>query len=152
MKTLKLYIIEALRVNKNTKENYHNYYPKHKDELKVLIDKLIKERGNNADLNDIDTSEITDMSRIFYDSKFNGDISEWDVSKVENMYAMFYKSKFNGDISEWDVSSVKNMAYMFGYSKFNGDISEWDVSSVKDMRSTFDDCPLKKNPPKWCKK
>ena len=34
MKTLKLYINEALRVNKNTKGNYHNYHPKTNDELK----------------------------------------------------------------------------------------------------------------------
>ena len=128
MKTLKLYITEALHVNRNTKIQTYNYHPKTKDELKELIDKLIKERGNNADLNDIDTSEITDMAYLFYYSGFNGDISKWDVSKV------------------------KYMPYMFYNSMFNGDISKWDVSSVKDMHSTFDDCPLEKNLPKWYKK
>ena len=128
MKTLKLYITEALRVNRNTKENYHNYHPKTTDDLRKLVNKLIKERGENADLNDIDTSEITDMEGMFYGSKFKGNISKWDVSKVQNMRNMFYKSKFNGDISKWDVSKVKNITGMF-------------VNS-----------PLEKNPPKWYKK
>ena len=128
MKTLKLYITEALHINKNTNGNYYNYHPKTKSELKDLVKKLIKERGENANLNDIDTSAITDMSYVFYNSKFNGDISEWDVSKVENM------------------------AYMFSSSKFNGDISKWDVSKVTNMDNIFDWSPLKKNPPKWYKK
>ena len=59
--------------------------PKTKDELKKIIEKTIKEQGNKGDLNFIDTSKITDMSELFYNSKFNGDISKWDVSNVENM-------------------------------------------------------------------
>ena len=128
MKTLKLYITEALHVNRNTKTQTYNYRPKTTDDLRKLVNKLIKERGENADLNDIDTSEITNMSYLFYDSKFNGDISKWDVSNVEDMPYMFYDSKFNGDISNWDVSKVKYMTGMF-------------VNS-----------PLEKNPPKWYKK
>ena len=34
MKTLKLYITEALHVNRNTKGDYHNYRPKTNYELK----------------------------------------------------------------------------------------------------------------------
>ena len=149
MKTLKLYITEALHVNRNTKIIEYNYHPKTTNDLKELLNKLIKERGNDANLNDIDVSEITDMSYMFNNSDFNGDVSGWDVSKVTDMYAMFYKSNFDGDISNWDVSKVTNMGYMFTYSKFNGDISNWDVSKVYDMNSIFYDSPLQKNPPKW---
>ena len=78
--------------------------PKNKVELKKIIEETIKEQGNNCDLNFIDTSKITDMSELFYNTKFNGDISKWDVSKVENMENMFCKSNFNGNISKWDVS------------------------------------------------
>ena len=152
MKTLKLYITEMLHINKNTKIIEHNYHPKTKNELQELVKKLTRERGKNPDLNDIDTSEITDMSYVFFNSMFNGDISEWDVSKVKDMSYVFFNSMFNGDISKWDVSNVKDMSYMFCRSKFNGDISKWDVSNVKDMRSTLDDCQLEKNPPKWYKK
>ena len=133
MKTLQNYIIEKILINKNSKIVY-NYYPKTKDELDELLDKLIIERGNDADLNDIDTSEITDMNYMFYKSPFNGDVSKWDVSNVQYMDYMFYNSSFNGDISNWDVSNVEDMHYMFYKSPFNGDISNWDVSNVEDMK------------------
>ena len=154
MKQINKYIQERLHINKDTGNNHYNYHPKTKDELLELINQLIEERGNEADLNDIDTSEITDMSYMFNYSKFNGDISKWDVSNVKNMQEMFYNSKFtgeNGDISKWDVSNVKNMWHMFRYSEFNVDISNWDVSNVKDMSFMFTNTPLEKNPPKWYK-
>ena len=47
---------------------------KNKYELMYIINKTIKEQGNNCDLNFIDTSKITDMSALFADSKFKGDI------------------------------------------------------------------------------
>ena len=126
MKNLKDIILEKLIINKNTKvQQHYNYHPENSNELANLINKLIEERGNNANLNDIDTSEITDMIGVFCDSEFNGDISNWDVSNVEDMFRLFYKSKFNGDISKWDVSNVKTMFKM------------------------FEKCPLEKNPPKW---
>ena len=157
MKSLKTIISERLHINKDIKSYNYNYYPKTKDELKELVNKLIKERGNDANLNDIDTSEITDMSALFFRSTFNGDISEWDVSNVKDMISLFRESKFtgeNGNISNWDVSNVKDMCYMFCGASFtgkNGDLSKWDVSNVKDMECMFYNSPLEKNPPKWYK-
>ena len=136
MKTLQHYITEKILINKNSKIAY-NYHPKTKDELENIIKQKIESEGNECNLNDIDTSNITDMSSLFEDSDFNGDISKWDVSNVKSVWAMFYRSNFNGDISNWDVSNVTSMAYMFFDSKFNGDISKWDVSNVKNMRSMF---------------
>ena len=155
MKQISYYILERLHINKDTgNHNHYNYHPKTRFELKKIVDTLIDKRGNEANLNDIDTSEITDMSKLFYVSSFNGDISEWDVSKVEDMGHMFYVSSFNGDISNWNVSNVENMNGMFMESKFtgeNGDISNWDVSNVANMNSMFYRTPLEKNPPKWYK-
>ena len=130
MKQINKYIVERLHINKDTGNRHYNYHPKTRDELRQLVYKLIKERGNEANLNDIDTSEITDMSYIFSYSSFNGDISEWDVSKVEDIHYMFAYSYFYGDISNWTVSNVKDMNHMFYGSSFNGDISNWDVSNV----------------------
>ena len=153
MKQITKFIQEGLRINKNTKiDNYH-YHPKDKNELIELVEKLIKERGNKADLNDIDTSEITDMSGLFKFSKFNGDISRWDVSNVTDMSRMFKESKFsgkNGDISEWDVSNVTNMEFMFFCAKsFNIDLYKWNTNNVKNMRGMFIDTKVSDNPPKW---
>ena len=99
MKSITIYINEALKLGKSR----YKYQPKTKEELQDLLKQLIKERGNDGDFNDIDVSNITDMSHLFKGMKeFNGDISNWDVSKVANIYMVFwdcpieekYKPKF----------------------------------------------------------
>ena len=107
------------------------------DNIKTVKELSIYALGNEANLNWIDTSNVTNMSQMFYECQFNGDISKWDVSSVTNMSYMFYGCQFNGDISGWDVSHVTDMNSMFESSMFNGDINEWDVSSVADMYSMF---------------
>ena len=131
MKRITSFILEKLIINKNTKVNNYHYHPKTSEELIQTVYKLIRERGKDADLNDIDTSEITEMRQVFGDN---------DVNK-----------SFNGDISQWDVSNVKDMTEMFYHSKFNGDISKWNVNDDTNMKYMFDNCPLEKNPPKWYK-
>ena len=119
------------------------YQPKDKKELESIIQNRISKEGPDCDLNDIDTSNITDMSFLFYKSKFNGDIFRWNVSNVRDMYCMFIGSKFNKDISKWDVHNVENMACMFEYSKFNQDISNWNINEDCDTIHIFDGCPIK---------
>jgi len=153
MKQIKEFIIEKFKINSKNISKY-NYYPKDRSELKKLIDKLIKKRGYNANLNDIDTSEITDMHSLFLCSRFNGDISEWNVSNVTDMKSMFRNSEFDGNLSKWNISNVKNTEMMFDGSKFtgkNGDISNWDIHNIENMKDIFNRCPLEKNPPKWYK-
>ena len=111
--------------------------PKTKDELKDIIEERIFNGGIKCDLNDIDVSLITDMSLLFYDSKFNGDISKWDVSNVKNMSDMFTYSEFNQLIGNWNISNVTNMSSMFYESNFNQDISKWDVNNVNNMGGMF---------------
>lgn len=45
---------------------------RNKEHLKQIIDQRIKEFGPNCDLNDIDVSQVGDMCKLFYNSKFNG--------------------------------------------------------------------------------
>ena len=121
------------------------YKPRTREELKNLVDNL------EICLSQIDTSLITDMSKLFYKSKrkdFKG-IENWDVSNVENMYAMFKHSKFNKYISKWNVSKVKYMDYMFEDTPFNKDISDWDVSNVESIYGMFLDSKVKKIITKW---
>ena len=111
------------------------YHPATKEELKALVD------NESINLGEIDTSKITDMSKLFYDNKrqnFKG-IETWDVSNVTNMSGMFYgATNFNQDIGNWDVSKVTDMSDMFYEAEsFNGDIGNWNVSNVKDMRKMF---------------
>ena len=138
MKTLKQHIDEALKIGKNLHEwSAYSCQPNTKDELKEIIEERISKEGPNCDLNDIDVSQITNMSDLFYNSEFNGNISKWDVSNVKEMWCMFSHSKFNQDISNWDVSNVENMRCMFYNAEFNQDISKWNTSNVKNMSYTF---------------
>ena len=99
MKTLKQYLTERLLIKKSK----YNYFPKTKQELQDIIKKRIEQEGPEVDLNDIDTSNITNMSYLFSRNDFNGDISNWDVSNVTDMRYMFincpikekYKPKFS---------------------------------------------------------
>jgi len=153
MKRIDIYISEKLHINNTTKIEYM-YHPKDKDELIKCITNKIDKEGyeffkEDLDLNDIDVSQITDMSNLFdimgsnnrklvsLSQKGNFNISDWDVSNVTDMSCMFYCSGFNGDISKWDVSNVENMGWMFTGSYFDGDISKWDVSGVENMQMMF---------------
>ena len=162
MKLINTYISEKLVIGNNL-DNYYKYQPKTKEELIENISDKIENEGLGTkdkplNLNDIDTSKITDMSYLF-DAKYGDllglsrygyfDISGWDVSNVKNMRCMFYDSKFNGDISSWNVSNVENMSHMFNGSNFNGDLSNWNVRNVNQMTCIFHNCPLWENLPKW---
>ena len=65
--------------------------------IKDIVKSEIARLGNNADLNHIDVSQVTDMSYLFKGSEFNGDISKWDVSNVTNMECMFAFSSLEED-------------------------------------------------------
>lgn len=147
MKTLQRHITEKLILNNNTKirkKPEYKYHPSSREELKKLLNILIQTKGDEVDLNDIDVSEITDMSKLFFYSNFSGDISKWDVSNVKNMRGMFNGCiTFNGDISKWDVSNVEDMSSMFYDSRFNSDISTWNVNKKCKTINIFRRCPIK---------
>ena len=119
--------------------------------IKQIVEQEVHRLGNNADLNHIDVSEVTDMSNLFdfidqeleFDEDLQKwDISQWDVSNVVNMEGMFANSLFNGDISNWDVSNVRDMKFMFLNSMFEGDISGWDISPLSDKQYMFSESSL----------
>ena len=85
MKTLQQYLTERLILKKSS----YNYYPETKEELREIIKQRIDQEGPEVNLNDIDTSNITDMSRLFKETNFNGDISKWNVSNVTNTAVCF---------------------------------------------------------------
>lgn len=92
-----------LRELLNESKVEYKYFPKDKDELRSLVLKLVFERGVEADLNDIDVSNVTDMSNVLKGQSFifNGDISKWDVSKAKHMDNMFKNSPLEGNEPGW---------------------------------------------------
>ena len=153
MKKLNQYIQEKFELNKNTKRTY-KYSPKNEDELRKIIKERLKE-DENADLNNIDISKITNMSNLFYDlDPHNINMEYWDVSKVTDMNSMFFEcGNFNSDLSNWNVSQVRCMDAMFyGCKKFTGKgLEDWEVTNLEDKTFTFDGCESLKNKPSWYK-
>ena len=156
MKTLIQHIQEAFKLGDDNfkigdEKQKYKYFPKDKNELRKIIEERL-EKDKNADLNDIDVSNIIYMADLFLDlDPHNIDISKWNVSKVTSMHAMFNGCQnFNSDLSNWNVSKVKDMNYMFFYcKKFEGKgLEDWDVSAVTHMRFMFYKTKIK-NLPTW---
>jgi surface protein len=86
--------------------------------------------------------DITDFSRLFAIdfAIFNGNLGRWDTSNVIDMSRMFFGAKsFSSDISRWKVDKVTNMEGMFLFAlKFNSDLKWWNVSKVTEMTSMFE--------------
>lgn len=118
---------------------------------------MIKERGQDADLNDIDVSKIDNMNYLFneagvYEDIRNIDVSDWNVSKVREMCETFANCpKFDCDLSNWDVSNVTDMNGMFTDCKtFRGKgLDKWNVKNVRYMEDMFNGCDSLKNIPSW---
>lgn len=93
-------------------------------------------RINN--LNNLDTSNVSNMSCMFYQSKvYNLDLELNDVSNVTSMSSMFggCKDLANLKISNWNTSNCKNMNCMFSSCEKLEyiDFSKWDVSKVTSL-------------------
>ena len=147
MKQIDTYINERLKINKDSGKKY-NYHPDDSYQLRNLIERLLKERGPDANLNDIDVSKVTNMASMFKGLDIhNIDISEWDVSKVTTFESMFYMCKeFNCDISRWDISSAENTSLMFfRCEKLNCDLSGWNIKENATTGFMFYLCKSMKN-------
>ena len=149
------FIIEKLKINSKSKisNQDYKYLPKTNAELFDLVEKRIKEEGDNIDFNDIDTSNIDDMEGIFaYKSKLTKiDISEWDVSNVTNMTGMFEGcKKINCDLSAWDVHNATNMERMFyNCESLNQNFDDWQINKDAEVQFMFGGCKSLKHKPDW---
>lgn len=103
--------------------------------------------GSNAnyetlDLSNFDTSNVTDMSYMFYyNGKLkNANLSNFDTSKVKNMSYMFsYSGLQSLDLSSFDMSSVTSITYMFQtcQSLTSLILGNFDTSKINSMTGTF---------------
>jgi len=100
---------------------------------------------------ELDTSEVTDMKKVFGFSPYNRPIGNWNVSSVTNMSQMFYSSLFNHPIGNWDVSNVTDMTDMFKNSNFKQDLEAWSDKLHPDVKvlGMFKGSPMEGNEPSW---
>lgn len=96
-------------------------------------------------LNNLDTSQVTDMSQMFQDcpNLTEIDVSNFDTSNVVDMSTMFANSGINKiDISHFNLNSVTSMSNMFEYcdnlTKF--DLSNHIAPKLVDMVNMFQEC------------
>lgn len=100
-----------------------------------------QEEISDLNLNDWDTSNITDMSGVFYGCyKVKPIVTNWNTSKVTRMAGMFLQAyEAEPDVSKWDTSKVESMQGMFSNAKSaKPDVSKWDTSKLVDIAFMFD--------------
>lgn len=94
------------------------------------------------------TKNNTDYSYLFVSVSYDRipDLSNWDTSNVTNMSCMFYGTDFyystSLDLSSWDTSSLTKADFMFHKSSNlrSLNLSGWDTSGLTDMNHMFQDC------------
>ena len=138
------YIVKKKLDKPINSEDHYKYFPETKQELIKNIQELLNKNIHN--FNCIDTSAITDMSKLFCNEgfeKINFNVSGWDVSNVENMDRMFIDcEKFDCDLSDWNTSKVKYTDDMFFNCKnFTAEgLENWNVSNVVIFEEMFFEC------------
>lgn len=100
----------------------------------------------DIDLLKLDTSNINDMSYLFFGCKElkRLDLTNFDTSNTSDMYSMFtYCSSLTAlDLSNFNTSKVTNMCNMFyNCSNLNClNVNNFDISNVIDMSEMFYNC------------
>ena len=101
----------------------------------------------SLDLSRLDTSNVTSMVGVFYNSPSltNINMSTWDTSEVTKMNTMFQATSglTSLDVSNFDTSKVTTMANMFqnaGTSSLSLDLSNFNTSKVTAITNMFQNC------------
>lgn len=123
-----------------------NYIPHTKFELIYYIVKSLK--SNEKNLNNIDLSNIDDLSYVFstvnkYVHVKEIDLSSWDVYHVRNFKGMFENCRYliRAGISNWNMSNAVNLSAMFNNcEKYRENLSSWNTYNVVDFHYMFNRC------------
>ena len=97
-------------------------------------------------LDNIDTSSVTNMENVFSDCKNieDIDISSWNTENVTSFVDMFYgcSSLKTIDLSNLNTSSAENMSEMFARcsSLIHLNLSSFETENVEEMRFMFTGC------------
>ena len=106
----------------------------------------LRENLISVDMSGLDTSNVTDMSNMFYwcSNLKSVNMSGLDTSNVTDMSDMFSwcDSLTSVNLCGLDTSNVKDMSYMFAScdNLVKVDMSTLDTSKVEDMSNMFSGC------------
>jgi hypothetical protein len=144
-------------------KNGQNIIEANDEYILSIIKSEIKRLGYAANLNHIDVSGVTQMSKLFAskeykarrdaDDFFTGDMSQWSAINSSSKSTISQWTKANNlnlnKSSNWNVGHIESMDGIFkgwhneagladvDVGEFNGDISEWKVFNVKNAKSMF---------------
>jgi len=110
-----------------------------------IIDSLSQISPNDIDLNWIDISNLTDLTRVFAKLKnLNIDCSEWDTRHVEKFnYIFAFSSNTTIKANNWQFDSAEEfdgMFYMCKTINVEIDAEHWNSENVKTMQKMFAYC------------
>lgn len=88
----------------------------------------------------LDTSNVTNMSGMFYYCENLTSVPLFETSKATNMNDMFSICKWLTSIPLFDTSNVLYMSFMFNGCERLTTIPLFDTSKVKSMRLMFSNC------------
>ncbi|MDQ0567948.1 BspA family leucine-rich repeat surface protein [Mycoplasma yeatsii] len=94
-------------------------------------------RNFNQPLN-FNTSNVTNMSEMFWHARNFNQPLNFNTSKVTDMSGMFNAARNFNQPLNFNTSNVTNMSQMFfNCWDFNQPLNTWDVSNVNDMSQMF---------------
>ena len=95
-------------------------------------------------LANLDTSNITDMSYMFWQNQISdlSPLANWNTGNVTDMTVMFYENQISdlSPLANWNTSNVTNMSFMFGRNQISdlSPLANWNTGNVTDMSLMFD--------------
>ena len=87
-----------------------------------------------------DTSNVTNMSSMFYNCPLLTTVPAFDTSNVTNMSSMFYNCTSLTTAPAFDTSNVTNMSNMFNDCASLTIVPAFDTNKVTDMSNMFYRC------------
>lgn len=142
MKGIIQYITEKIKISSNDLDIKYNYFPQTREELIECVKEHLN-NGNSdltdIDVSNVKSfnSMFRRMSRPGYREFNEIDVTGWNTSNATDMSRMFFNcfklEKIKG-IEDWNISNVESMRSMFyNCNNLNLDLTNWNIKPECDV-------------------